>query len=87
LVAKGTELEGLRRKLLRLGSGGGGPKGRLICSCNQVGEDDIRACVRSGTAKLDGVCATTRAGTACGSCRGDVRRIVESMATAEVASA
>ena len=75
LIAAGGELDALRSKVLRLG-GGSGPKGRLVCACNQVGVDDLKECIRQGARDLSTLCAKSRAGTACGSCRGDVRAVL-----------
>ena len=85
LIAAGTELEDLRDRLLRLGSGGGGGvQGKLVCSCNQVGEDTIRAAIASAGCDLAAVCKASRAGTSCGSCRPDVRKLID--ATTPVAA-
>jgi ferredoxin-nitrate reductase len=74
LIAAGTELGDDRRGLL-LGGGGAAPRGRLVCSCNQVGEDDLRDAIRQHGRDPAVICAKTRAGTACGSCRGEVARL------------
>ena len=71
LIASRTELEAARRTLLR----GGAPQavvGRLVCSCNQVGEDTIRAAIAGGCTTLPALCAKTAAGTGCGSCKSEV---------------
>ena len=77
LIASGHELDDLRRRLLRLGGSGGGAKGKVICACNQVGDEDIRACIAQGASTIEAVCTASRAGTSCGSCRGEVRKILE----------
>ncbi len=77
LIASGMELDELRDRLLRLGGeGGGGPKGKLVCSCNQVGEDDIAAAIAGGANDVATICAKTRAGTSCGSCRPEVAKLL-----------
>ncbi len=76
LIAAGTELGDDRRGLL-LGGGAAAPRGRLVCSCNQVGEDDLRDAIRTHGRDPAVVCAKTRAGTACGSCLGEVARLCE----------
>ncbi len=81
LIADGTELEADRAKLLRLGHGdSGGPRGKLICSCNQVGEDDLIDAVRTGCRDLASLCAKTRAGTSCGSCRPEITEVLAKVA-------
>ncbi|MGI8595496.1 MAG: nitrite reductase large subunit NirB [Solirubrobacteraceae bacterium] len=48
-----------------------------VCNCNGVSKGDIAACVRSGNRTVSGVMKATRAGTGCGSCKGQVLDIVE----------
>lgn len=52
--------------------------GPLVCSCFGVGANQIAACAASGMAiTVDGVGAILKAGTNCGSCRTEIRRIVD----------
>jgi ferredoxin-nitrate reductase len=79
LVASGVELDERRRALLR--SGESRPvDGRLVCSCNQVGEGTITRAIGeladAGRCELREVCAATRAGTSCGSCRPEVAQLI-----------
>ena len=77
LLQNGTELESLRSGLLRPGSGPAAPmEGKLICSCHQVGEQTIRRCSGQPGATLADVVQTTRAGSACGSCRPEISAIL-----------
>ncbi|MGV9795611.1 nitrite reductase large subunit NirB [Gordonia sp. NPDC003422] len=48
-----------------------------VCNCNGVTKGDIVACVASGCTSVSDVCAKTRAGKGCGSCKGLVADIVE----------
>lgn len=48
-----------------------------VCNCNGVTKGDIVACVASGCTSVSDVCAKTRAGKGCGSCKGMVADIVE----------
>ncbi|MFC8312655.1 nitrite reductase large subunit NirB [Gordonia sp. NPDC057258] len=48
-----------------------------VCNCNGVTKGDIVACVASGCTSVGEVCAKTRAGKGCGSCKGLVADIVE----------
>uniref|UniRef100_UPI003D91C24F nitrite reductase large subunit NirB n=1 Tax=Gordonia sp. B7-2 TaxID=3420932 RepID=UPI003D91C24F len=48
-----------------------------VCNCNGVTKGDIVACVASGCTSVTDVCAKTRAGKGCGSCKGLVADIVE----------
>ncbi|MDH3014563.1 nitrite reductase large subunit NirB [Gordonia alkanivorans] len=48
-----------------------------VCNCNGVTKGDIMSCVASGCTSVGEVCAKTRAGKGCGSCKGLVADIVE----------
>lgn len=75
LCQSGAELDELRDRLLAPGGGQGAVAGRLVCSCLQVGSDTIAAAARQHGGDAAKVCAATRAGTGCGSCRPEVARI------------
>ncbi len=80
LIAKGTELSEKRLGLLRAGqSTRAGVVGKLVCSCNNVGQGNLRQAVESGCRTLPDLCQTTGAGTGCGSCRPEVKVILESV--------
>ena len=51
--------------------------GAIICSCFQVGANQIAAAVRSGCQTVDAVGAAVSAGTNCGSCRAEIRGIID----------
>ncbi|MEW6732864.1 MAG: FAD-dependent oxidoreductase, partial [Acidobacteriota bacterium] len=48
-----------------------------ICNCNNVSKATIIEAVKAGCNNLAAVCNATRAGTGCGSCRDDIRTILE----------
>ncbi|WAC54470.1 nitrite reductase large subunit NirB [Gordonia sp. SL306] len=48
-----------------------------VCNCNGVTKGDIVGCVRGGCTSVSEVCAATRAGKGCGSCKPLVADIVE----------
>ncbi|MGC4962503.1 nitrite reductase large subunit NirB [Gordonia sp. DT101] len=48
-----------------------------VCNCNGVTKGDIVGCVRGGCTNVSEVCAATRAGKGCGSCKSLVADIVE----------
>lgn len=54
-------------------------EGALICSCNAVGMQKIARAVRAGHETVEGVGRETRAGMNCGSCRMEIRTIIESI--------
>ena len=51
--------------------------GRIVCSCHTVGVDQIAAAVAGGCRSLEAIGDSTRAGTNCGSCRSEIRRILD----------
>ena len=53
------------------------PDSALICNCNGVTKAQIIECVLGGARGVGAVCEATRASTGCGSCRPEVRAIVE----------
>jgi nitrite reductase (NADH) large subunit len=48
-----------------------------VCNCNGVTKGAITACVRGGAKTMSAVGAATRAGSGCGSCKGQVTEIIE----------
>ncbi|GAA6156591.1 nitrate reductase [Pyruvatibacter sp. HU-CL02332] len=54
-------------------------KGAIICSCFQVGLNEIAAAATDGAGSVDAVGSCTKAGTNCGSCRMEIKRIVETI--------
>ncbi len=53
---------------------GKGTRGKVICNCFDVSEDDIVAAFRAGES-LDQLQARTRCGTNCGSCLPELKRL------------
>ncbi|WEX11473.1 nitrate reductase [Chelativorans sp. AA-79] len=51
--------------------------GAIVCSCFGVGADQIAAAARQGCRTVDAIGKTLSAGTNCGSCRAEIRGIVE----------
>jgi ferredoxin-nitrate reductase len=85
LVANELELSDRRKELLRSGLGQEPVLGRLICSCNRVGDGNIREAIASGCDELPEICARTGAGVGCGSCKPEILRILEREAASPVA--
>jgi ferredoxin-nitrate reductase len=77
LIANKTELSDKRLQLLRSGGPATPVLGKLVCSCNNVGADNLRQAIATGCGNLAELCATTGAGTGCGSCRPEVQRLLE----------
>jgi assimilatory nitrate reductase catalytic subunit len=50
--------------------------GPTVCACFGVGENIIRNAVAAGCATVDAVGQKLKAGTNCGSCQPEIRRII-----------
>jgi ferredoxin-nitrate reductase len=77
LIANGLELSDKRLELLRSGKKADPVQGKLVCSCNNVGQGNLEAAIASGCTDFSVLCQVTGAGTGCGSCRPEVRGILE----------
>jgi len=81
MVASGMELPGNPEELiLPAGSGGSAlvlPGAAQVCSCNDVTKDAIEQAIEGGCESVADVAATTKAGTTCGSCKPQVKKIIE----------
>ncbi|MHA4807662.1 molybdopterin-dependent oxidoreductase [Flavitalea flava] len=77
LITGGTELNEKRLQLLRSGKKTEPVLGKLICSCNHVGSGNLEIQISSGCKDLARLCAITGAGTGCGSCKPEVKKILE----------
>ncbi|AQG81769.1 nitrate reductase [Spirosoma montaniterrae] len=77
LIQSRTELSDRRLSLLRSGAAPKPVLGKLVCSCNGVGEGNLQEAIRAGVNELGKLCQSTGAGTGCGSCRPEVKAILE----------
>ncbi|MFA5956984.1 molybdopterin-dependent oxidoreductase [Hyphomicrobium sp.] len=69
---------GARFKIIAGRPGGGGAdKGATVCSCFSVGANEIAAAARRGCRTVAAIGETLQAGTNCGSCRAEIRTIIE----------
>ncbi len=84
LIANGIELSDKRLELLRSGKKADPVMGKLVCSCNNVGEGNLKSCISSGCKDFTTLCSQTGAGTGCGSCRPEVRVILENALAEEL---
>ncbi|WP_053978039.1 nitrate reductase [Mangrovimonas xylaniphaga] len=76
LIESKVELSDKRETLLR-GSVTAKPVlGRLVCSCGQVGEDNILESIKEGCQDFTELCKQTGAGLGCGSCKTEVRELL-----------
>lgn len=79
LIASGLELSDKRLQLLRASKKVDPVAGKLVCSCNSVGQGNLERAIQAGCTDFQQLCQQTGAGTGCGSCRPEVRNILVSM--------
>lgn len=77
LIEKRMELSQKRLTLLRSGKAPEAAKGKLVCSCNNVGKGNIEDEIKSGNNDFNKICQNTGAGMGCGSCKPEVKEIME----------
>ena len=56
--------------------GAGADKGKIICSCFQVGEKTILEAIHNGCESADALGAALKCGTNCGSCIPELKGLV-----------
>ncbi len=79
LIQNKTELSEKRLELLRSGKKAAPVLGKLICSCGNVGEGNIKDKIKEGCIDLKMLCTASGAGLGCGSCRPEVQKILDKM--------
>jgi ferredoxin-nitrate reductase len=79
LVESRLELDEQRRTLLRAGAAS--PRepvaGALVCSCNQVGTENLERAIADGCVDLPALCNQTGAGLGCGSCKPEIAALLD----------
>jgi assimilatory nitrate reductase catalytic subunit len=77
-----THGDAMARSQLFAGRPGAGQpdKGSIVCSCLSVGATEIAYAVGQGCGSVDAVGQMLGAGTNCGSCRPEIRRIIDAQA-------
>ena len=78
LIENKMELSEKRMQLLRSGKAIEPVIGKLICSCNNVGEGNLINKINEGCKDHLQLCQLTGAGMGCGSCRPEVKAILDS---------
>ncbi|HAP63014.1 MAG TPA: NAD(P)H-nitrite reductase, partial [Cytophagales bacterium] len=78
LIESQVELSDRRLRLLRSGEAPEPVLGALVCSCNRVAEGNIRQVIDGGVTEYRELCSATGAGMGCGSCKPEVKVILES---------
>jgi len=64
-------------QLLAGRSGSGADKGRLICSCFEVGEKEICSAIAAGASTTRALGESLKCGTNCGSCVPELKQLIE----------
>jgi ferredoxin-nitrate reductase len=82
LIENKMELSEKRLHLLRSGKTAEPIMGRMVCSCNNVGEGNVIKKIKEGCKDHLQLCQLTGAGMGCGSCRPEVKNILDSFVTA-----
>ena len=77
LIENKIELSEKRMELLRSGKPIAPVMGKLVCSCNNVGEGNLTAMVTDGCTDFRLLCQQSGAGLGCGSCKPEVKAILE----------
>ena len=77
LIENKMELSEKRLQLLRSGKTAEPVIGKLICSCNNVGEGNLLNKINEGCKDHLQLCQITGAGMGCGSCRSEVKAILD----------
>ncbi len=87
-ITNRTELSEKRLQLLRSGAKTEPVLGKLVCSCSNVGIGNLEQKIAGGCSDLATLCSLTGAGSGCGSCKPEVKRILEeALAGAPIAAA
>jgi len=77
LIENKIELSEKRVQLLRSGKSPEPVIGKIVCSCNNVGEGNLVNKIKEGCKDQLQLCQLTGAGMGCGSCRSEVKEILE----------
>jgi ferredoxin-nitrate reductase len=77
LIENKMELSEKRLQLLRSGKTAEPVIGKLVCSCNNVGEGNLINKIKDGCKDHLQLCQLTGAGMGCGSCRPEVKAILD----------
>ncbi len=77
LIEEGVELSEKRNELLRGASNRAPLKGQMVCTCSQVGDGNLKDAIAGGCSEFKDLCAQTGAGLGCGSCKPEVKAILD----------
>ena len=77
LIEQQIELSEKRTELLRNATPKALVLGKLICSCNNIGKGNLENAIAAGFNTLPKLCEKTGAGTACGSCKPELKELLK----------
>ncbi len=77
LIESKMELSNMRKTLLRSGQAREPVLGKTVCSCNHVGRGNIEKLIETGCDDFRELCKKSGAGLGCGSCKPEVRQILD----------
>ncbi|MDV7137299.1 molybdopterin-dependent oxidoreductase [Maribacter sp. TH_r10] len=77
LIEEEIELSEKRNELLRGATNTVSLKGKLVCSCSQVGEGNIVDAILGGCSDFKEICSQTGAGLGCGSCKPEIKALLD----------
>jgi ferredoxin-nitrate reductase len=83
LIENKLELSEKRMELLRSGKAAAPVLGKLVCSCNNVGEGNLTNLIKSGCTEFRQLCQQSGAGMGCGSCKPEMKNILERLQEVE----
>ncbi len=76
LIEEEIELSEKRNELLRGNTASVPLKGKLVCSCSQVGEGNLKDAIKEGCSNFNKLCSETGAGLGCGSCKPEIKELL-----------
>lgn len=77
LIENKIELSEKRMQLLRSGKKMEPVLGKLICTCGQVGDGNLKKLVDEGCQTLHDLCQRSGAGLGCGSCKPEIQQVLK----------
>lgn len=80
LIEHRIELSDKRTELLRSQQAKDPVLGRLVCSCNNVGIGNLEQKIRAGCHEFKALCESTGAGLGCGSCKPEIKTVLQQIA-------
>jgi len=77
LIEDKIELADKREVILRSSKSSVPVKGKLVCTCSQIGEGNLEEEISKGCTDFNELCKLTGAGLGCGSCKPEVKDILK----------